>query len=102
MGTRTGRPKFAARLRAWQRRLNEKVGLDKLPVVRKVVYSVIGITIVLIGVVMIVLPGPAIIVIPLGLAILAGEYAWARRVIRRGTVFVGRRMRPRKRPVDRT
>ena len=28
---------------------------------------------------MIVLPGPAIIVIPLGIAILALEFAWARR-----------------------
>lgn len=36
-------------------------------------------TVVLIGVAMIVLPGPAIVVIPAGLAILATEYAWARR-----------------------
>ena len=31
------------------------------------------------GIAMIVLPGPAVIVIPIGLAILATEYAWARR-----------------------
>jgi len=30
-----------------------------------------------------VLPGPAFIVIPLGLAILATEYAWARRWLRK-------------------
>ena len=59
-------------------------------------YSVIGSTVVLIGIVMIVLPGPAFIVIPLGLAILASEYAWARRVIRRGKVFVGRYRRPKR------
>ena len=88
---------FAARKRAWQQRLNERLGLDKLPVVRKVVYTVIGVTVVLIGVVMIVLPGPAFIVIPLGLAILASEYAWARRVIRRGRVFVGRVRKPKSR-----
>ena len=88
---------FAARKRAWQHRLNERLGLNKMPVVRKVVYSVIGATIVLIGIVMIVLPGPAFIVIPLGLAILASEYAWARRIIRRGSVFVGRVRRPKKR-----
>lgn len=86
---------FAVRKRAWQKRLNTKLGLDKLPVVRKVVYSVLGITVILIGVVMIVLPGPAFIVIPLGLAILASEYAWARRIIRRGTVFVGRVRHPK-------
>ncbi len=88
---------YAARKRAWQHRLNEKLGLDKLPVIRKVIYTVIGVTVVLIGVVMIVLPGPAIVVIPLGLAILASEYAWARRVIRRGRVFVGRVRKPKSR-----
>ena len=87
---------FAARKRAWQRRLNEKLGLDRMPVIRKLIYSVIGITVLLIGIAMIVLPGPAFIVIPVGLAILASEYAWARRIIRRGRVFVGRRMKPRK------
>ena len=88
---------YAARKRAWQQRLNEKLGLDKMPVIRKVVYTVIGATVVLIGIVMIVLPGPAIVVIPLGLAILASEYAWARRVIRRGRVFVGRVRKPKNR-----
>ena len=88
---------FAARKSAWQQRLNERLGIDRLPVIRKVVYTVIGVTVVLIGVVMIVLPGPAFIVIPLGLAILASEYAWARRVIRRGRVFVGRVRKPKSR-----
>ena len=67
-----------------------------MPVIRKLIYSVIGITVLLIGIAMIVLPGPAFIVSPIGLAILASEYAWARRIIRRGRVFVGRRMKPRK------
>lgn len=86
---------FAARKRAWQRRINEKLGLDRMPAIRKLVYSVIGITVLLIGIGMLVLPGPAFIVIPIGLAILASEYAWARRIIRRGTVFVGRVRRPK-------
>jgi len=68
-----------------------------MPVIRKLVYSLLGVTVLLIGIVMIVLPGPAVIVIPLGLAILASEYAWARRIIRRGTVFVGRVRRPKVR-----
>ena len=87
---------FEVRKRAWQRRLNDRLGLDRVPVIRRLVYSVIGITVLLIGIAMIVMPGPAFIVIPIGLAILASEYAWARRIIRRGRVFVGRRMRPRK------
>jgi uncharacterized protein (TIGR02611 family) len=46
---------------------------------RKIVVAVIGATVVSIGVVMIVLPGPAFLFIPAGLAILAIEFAWARR-----------------------
>jgi uncharacterized protein (TIGR02611 family) len=87
---------YAVRKRAWQQRLNAKLGLDRMPVIRKLVYSVVGVTVILIGIVMIVTPGPAVIVIPIGLAILAGEYAWARRIIRRGRVFIGRRLQGRK------
>ncbi|MGE0372769.1 MAG: TerC/Alx family metal homeostasis membrane protein [Gammaproteobacteria bacterium] len=50
---------------------------------RRIVILVIGSTVVLIGVVMIVLPGPAIVVIPAGLAILATEFIWARRLLQR-------------------
>jgi len=46
---------------------------------RRVVVLIIGMTVLLIGIAMIVLPGPALVVIPVGLAILATEYAWARR-----------------------
>lgn len=42
---------------------------------------VIGTTVVLVGVALIVLPGPAFIVIPAGLAILALEFAWARNLL---------------------
>ena len=45
--------------------------------------SVVGVTVVLIGIVLLVLPGPAFVVIPVGLAILATEYAWARRWLRK-------------------
>lgn len=51
--------------------------------VRRLVVGVIGGTVVLIGVAMIVLPGPAVIVIPAGLAILATEFVWARRLLKR-------------------
>jgi tellurite resistance protein TerC len=45
---------------------------------RRLVVAVVGGTILLIGVTLIVLPGPALLVIPLGLAILATEFVWAR------------------------
>ena len=46
---------------------------------RKVVVALVGGTVVLLGASMILLPGPAVLVIPLGLAILAIEFAWAHR-----------------------
>lgn len=39
--------------------------------------AIIGGTVLIFGIVLIVLPGPAFIVIPAGLAILATEFAWA-------------------------
>ena len=51
-------------------------------VARRIVVGVVGTTVVLLGVAMLVLPGPALIVIPAGLAILALEFAWARRWLR--------------------
>ena len=46
---------------------------------RRLWRSIIGFTVLAIGVALLVLPGPAVLVIPIGLAILATEYAWARR-----------------------
>ncbi|GFE61142.1 PGPGW domain-containing protein [Geobacter sp. AOG2] len=50
---------------------------------RRVVVAVIGMTVLIIGIAMIVLPGPAIVVIPAALGILATEFAWARRLLHR-------------------
>jgi tellurite resistance protein TerC len=50
---------------------------------KRIVKVVIGFTILLIGLAMIVLPGPAIVVIPAGLAILATEFLWAKRLLER-------------------
>ena len=51
---------------------------------KRVVIAVIGGTVVLLGIVMLVLPGPAVVVIPAGLAILATEFAWAKWILKRG------------------
>ncbi|GAB6068280.1 hypothetical protein JCM13664_15990 [Methylothermus subterraneus] len=45
---------------------------------RRLAVALIGGTLVLLGVVMIVFPGPAMLVIPLGLVVLGLEFAWAR------------------------
>jgi len=49
--------------------------------IRRLAILLIGTTVVLIGVVMLVTPGPATIVVPIGLGILAIEFAWARRLL---------------------
>lgn len=51
--------------------------------VRRIVIGVVGATVLLLGVIMIVTPGPAIVFIPAGLAILGLEFAWARYWLRR-------------------
>lgn len=50
---------------------------------RKIVVGIVGVTILLIGIALIVLPGPAIVVIPIGLGILATEFLWARKILQR-------------------
>lgn len=50
---------------------------------RRLVVAVIGGTVLIAGIVMIVTPGPAVVVIPLGLAILATEFIWARHLLHR-------------------
>jgi tellurite resistance protein TerC len=50
---------------------------------RRIVVAIVGATVVLLGIVMIVTPGPALVVIPVGLAILAIEFTWARRWLKR-------------------
>ncbi len=54
-----------------------------MPVRRIVVGSVGGLTLTA-GIAMIVLPGPAVLFIPLGLGILATEFKWARKTLERG------------------
>jgi tellurite resistance protein TerC len=50
---------------------------------RRIAVAVLGSTVLAIGIVMIVAPGPALIVIPIGLAILGIEFAWARIWLKR-------------------
>ena len=49
---------------------------------RRIVVATVGATVLAIGLALLVLPGPAFVVIPVGLAILGAEFAWARRWLR--------------------
>ena len=70
-----------ARWRALLGRLN-------LHSLRKLVIAIVGGSVVLVGIALLVLPGPAILVIPLGLAILATEFLWARRWLKRARAML--------------
>ncbi len=50
---------------------------------RRAVIFVLGASVTLVGVLLVVTPGPAIVVVPLGLMILATEFAWARLLLAR-------------------
>lgn len=65
--------------------------LPSLKLLRRAVVAVIGFSVLLVGVAMIVLPGPAFIVIPLGLAILATEFVWAAKLLKRAREFFKRK-----------
>jgi uncharacterized protein (TIGR02611 family) len=54
-----------------------------LKTARKLTVSVIGGTALLLGVIMLVTPGPGIVGILAGLAILATEFIWARTLLKR-------------------
>jgi len=60
---------------------------------KKFFIALIGGTVVLIGVALLVLPGPGMLVIAAGLTILATEFIWARRAMRqaKGAVAKARR-----------
>jgi len=48
---------------------------------KRLIVIVIGFTVLLAGIVMVVMPGPAVIVIPVGLTILATEFLWAKTLL---------------------
>lgn len=60
-----------------------RAGAVSYRIARRIVIAVIGGTLLLLGLVMLVAPGPGLLVIPLGLAVLGAEFAWARLWLRR-------------------
>ena len=75
-GRRRGEPPKLVRM-LQERRETHK---DRHPVVR-FVFAAVGVALLLAGVVMLIAPGPAFVIIPVGLAILSLEFAWAGRLL---------------------
>ena len=72
---------------------------ETLKQARRAIVAVVGFTLLTIGVVMLVTPGPGWAVIILGLSVLAAEFVWARRLLKRlkqagteiaNSIFTGR------------
>ena len=61
--------------------------IPNLKFLKRIVIAIVGFTVLLLGVVMIILPGPAFIIIPLGLAILATEFVWAQRLLTKAKAY---------------
>lgn len=68
-------PKFVTKLRD-QRETHR----ERSRVVR-ILYGLVGFTLLLSGIAMLVAPGPAFVVIPVGLAILSLEFRWAENML---------------------
>jgi hypothetical protein len=59
--------------------VNARSRTSVLAGLRRIALTLAGAIVLVVGIAMIVLPGPAIVFVPAGLSILALEYAWARR-----------------------
>jgi uncharacterized protein (TIGR02611 family) len=75
MGTQSQRPPLVQRLRAQRHRHRKR------PKAIRALYVVAGFTILAAGVITLVTPGPAFVIIPIGLAMLSLEFAWAERLL---------------------
>ncbi len=50
---------------------------------KRIIFFIVGVTIILFGITLIFIPGPAMLVIPIGIGILSSEFIWARRLIKK-------------------
>jgi tellurite resistance protein TerC len=61
----------------------DRLARTTLTAARKIIVLAVASTVILLGSAMVVLPGPGLVVLPIGLAILATEFVWGRRLLRR-------------------
>jgi uncharacterized protein (TIGR02611 family) len=77
---RPAEPKFVRKLRARQAEHKQRGRLYRWS------FVFVGVAILGAGIAMLALPGPAFVVIPVGLAILSLEFAWAERLLEKALV----------------
>ena len=71
------KPRIVQRLEAQRERHRQR------SFVVRMLYTIAGFTVLIAGLLMLVLPGPALIVIPIGLAMLSLEFVWAEGLLER-------------------
>ena len=84
------RRSFSTRFSAALSRLLVKLKVDDIPHIKRIVVTVVGGTIMIFGVALIWAPAPTGLLIPLGMAVLGTEYAWARRWMRKARLMAGK------------
>ena len=78
---------FQARFSAMVSRVLVTLKVEEVPHIKRIVVTVIGGTVLVFGVFLFFTPGTAILVIPVGLAIMGTENAWARRSLRKARLL---------------
>lgn len=78
---------FNARFNAGLSKVLAQLRVEDVPHIRRIVTTVVGGTILIIGAAMVFLPGPGMLVMLGGLALLGTEYVWARRLMRRSQLI---------------
>ncbi len=63
---------------------------SNLPGVKKIATAIAGGTVVLVGVALLVLPGPGLLVIALGLTLLATQFSWAQKLLKKTRAAIKR------------
>jgi uncharacterized protein (TIGR02611 family) len=71
------KPRIVQRLEAQRERHRQRGFLVRM------LYTIVGFAVLIAGLLMLVLPGPALIVIPIGLALLSLEFVWAEGMLER-------------------
>ena len=77
---RPGEPALVRKLRARQAEHKQRGRLYRL------LFVAVGVVVLCAGIAMLVTPGPAFVVIPIGLAILSLEFAWAEHLLERALI----------------
>jgi len=79
-GDRPSEPKLVQKLRARQIEHKQRGRLYRWA------FVLVGLFVLAVGIAMLALPGPAFVVIPIGLAILSLEFAWAEHLLEKALV----------------